>query len=84
MQSPDAFPDRHGVIRVAVHHAMTTDALAILKVGDDDIGFTLQPENKRHGLGLVRRLVEQVGGSISLDAGDGALWTVWFPAPPIG
>ena len=46
------------------------------------MGFTEADNSKRHGLGLMRRLIEQVGGSATLRSDHGAEWTLKFPVPP--
>ncbi len=79
-----AFAGSSGSIRVAARRATEPGAMATLTIRDDGIGFTAGVGNKRHGLGLVRRLAEQIGGSASLttDLGTtdrGTLWTVAFP-----
>jgi signal transduction histidine kinase len=53
--------------------------VAIMVINDDGTGFQGGAENKRHGLGLVRRLVEQVRGSASLDSSHGTVWTISIP-----
>jgi two-component sensor histidine kinase len=73
-----AFPDgRKGSISVSVRRE-NGDA-ATLTIGDDGTGFLPKAENKRHGLGLVRRLVEQVRGSATVDSGHGTVWTINIP-----
>jgi two-component sensor histidine kinase len=52
-----------------------------LTISDDGEGFKAQAESKRHGLGLVRRLVEQVRGTASLDSENGTVWTITIPVP---
>jgi two-component sensor histidine kinase len=52
---------------------------AIMTISDDGNGFPPQTESKRHGLGLVRRLVEQVRGSASVDSDSGTVWTIKIP-----
>jgi two-component sensor histidine kinase len=47
----------------------------LLSVSDDGIGF-LEAETKRHGLGLVRRLVAQVDGTLGLNSDHGTAWTI--------
>src|SRR6202035_635272 len=57
-----AFPDgKRGSIRVSVHRS--EGDVATMIISDDGAGFQAGIENKRHGLGLVQRLVEQVRGS---------------------
>jgi two-component sensor histidine kinase len=53
--------------------------VATLTISDDGAGFLAKAESKRHGLGLVRRLVEQVRGSAIVDSGHGTLWTIQIP-----
>ena len=69
-----AFPERSGVIHVALR--ATPDG-ASLSIGDNGVGF-VEVETKRRGVGLVRRLVDQVGGTLSLRSDDGTTWTVDF------
>jgi two-component sensor histidine kinase len=52
---------------------------AILTISDDGIGFVEPPLSKRHGLGLVRRLMEQVGGTIHVASDHGTKWTLAIP-----
>ena len=53
-----AFPDRDGAIAIAL--ARTGPGTAALTIRDDGIGFVAKPESVRHGVGLVRRLLERV------------------------
>jgi len=76
-----AFPDGKGVIKVSVHHA-TTAGRGILTISDNGPGFRPQVESKRHGLGLVRRLVEQIRGALTMSSDHGTVWIVNFPVPP--
>ena len=73
-----AFPDGGtGSIAVTVRHA--GGEFAIMTIRDDGAGFLPKPESKRHGLGLVRRLVEQVRGSAVVDSRRGTVWTIKIP-----
>ncbi|HXN66330.1 MAG TPA: histidine kinase dimerization/phosphoacceptor domain -containing protein [Bradyrhizobium sp.] len=73
-----AFPDgKRGSIRVSVHRA--EGDVATMIISDDGAGFQAGIENKRHGLGLVRRLVEQVRGSAIVDSRHGTVWTINIP-----
>ncbi len=38
-----------------------------------------RPEDKRHGLGLVRRLVEQIRGTVLVQSSHGTVWIIKFP-----
>jgi two-component sensor histidine kinase len=53
--------------------------MATMTILDDGPGFDAKVENKRHGLGLVRRLVEQVRGTLTLDSNHHTSWTIKFP-----
>ncbi|WP_419730883.1 histidine kinase dimerization/phosphoacceptor domain -containing protein [Lichenicola sp.] len=57
-------------------------AEAVLMVQDNGAGFVEQPGNKRHGVGLVRRLVQQVHGTAVMTAAGGTTWTIGFPSRP--
>ena len=74
-----AFPGGAGAIAVVVGRTAGDIDAATMTVRDDGIGFAAQAESKRHGLGLVRRLIEQVRGTVTLDTDHGALWTIGFP-----
>lgn len=70
-----AFPGREGTILLT----LTRDATgAVLTIGDDGVGFVEPPSSKRHGLGLVRRLMEQIGGTVSVVSDRGTTWTLAF------
>jgi two-component sensor histidine kinase len=71
-----AFPERAGAIRVALTRSATG---ALLTIGDDGIGFVEPSTSKRHGLGLVRRLMEQIGGAVRVVSDRGTKWTLAFP-----
>jgi two-component sensor histidine kinase len=73
-----AFPDGKGEISVSVRSA-AEDGMAIITVRDNGQGFRPTAASKRHGLGLVRRLAEQVGGTATVEAEQGTVWTVRFP-----
>ena len=74
-----AFPSGKGAILVSLRRAIGDDDMAIITVSDDGPGFSANAENKRHGIGLVRRLVEQVRGTPTLDSEHGTVWTIRFP-----
>ncbi|WP_370677027.1 histidine kinase dimerization/phosphoacceptor domain -containing protein [Pleomorphomonas sp. PLEO] len=79
-----AFPDGVGKIAVAVRGASDHSDMATMTVRDDGPGFTMRTESKRHGLGLVRRLAEQLGGTTEVENNHGTLWTIRFPVLPAG
>jgi two-component sensor histidine kinase len=74
-----AFPDGTGSISVTVQAPAGNDAMATMTVLDSGPGFDAKAENKRHGLGLVRRLAEQVRGTVTLDSHHCTFWTIRFP-----
>jgi two-component sensor histidine kinase/ActR/RegA family two-component response regulator len=77
-----AFPDGAGAITVSLVRGKP-DEEATLVFSDDGVGFTDSGNSKRHGLGLVRRLLEQVEGSVTLRTDHGTEWTLKFPVPVI-
>ena len=84
-----AFPDRNGHIAVSGGPAQRP-GWGELIVKDDGIGYQkTERENKRHGVGLVSRLLQQVSGSVAVDVNEGTAWTLAFPiaapraSPPI-
>jgi two-component sensor histidine kinase len=75
-----AFPSGKGSIIVSVQNAAFGDVDAVtMIISDDGKGFKAQTESKRHGLGLVRRLVEQVRGTATVESEDGTVWTMKIP-----
>jgi two-component sensor histidine kinase len=75
-----AFPGgKRGSIIVSVRRADGDADVATLTISDDGTGFLAKAENKRHGLGLVRRLVEQVRGSAVINSDRGTVWTIKIP-----
>jgi two-component sensor histidine kinase/CheY-like chemotaxis protein len=75
-----AFPAGRGTITVSMLHRPPSTEATIL-FSDDGVGFTENGESKRHGLGLVKRLMQQVNGSAVLRSGRGSEWTLRFPVP---
>jgi two-component sensor histidine kinase len=78
-----AFPAGNGTIAVSLR-ANTNDPenMASLSISDNGKGFRPEYGSKRHGLGLVRRLIEQVRGSVAVESNSGTTWVVRFPAAP--
>jgi len=56
---------------------------ATIRFADDGKGFVETGDSKRHGLGLVRRLMEQVRGSAEVTSDHGTKWTLTFPVPHV-
>jgi two-component sensor histidine kinase len=76
-----AFPSGAGSIIVSLQKAFGEIDIATMTISDDGEGFKAQTESKRHGLGLVRRLVEQIRGTATLDSENGTVWTINIPVP---
>jgi two-component sensor histidine kinase len=73
-----AFPDdREGTIVVTLASADVGNA--ILMIQDDGVSFDTTTATSRRGLGLVRQLVEQIGGTVCVRSEVGTLWTLMFP-----
>jgi two-component sensor histidine kinase len=64
---------------VSVRRADGNADIATMTISDDGTGFLAKAESKRHGLGLVRRLVEQVRGSAVVNSERGTVWTIKIP-----
>jgi two-component sensor histidine kinase len=77
-----AFPDGTGTISVSMLGG-EPGGEATITFADDGVGFTDAGDSKRHGLGLVKRLMQQVSGSAELRSDHGTVWTLKFPVPPI-
>ena len=74
-----AFPDRDGTITVTL--ARLGARQATITVGDDGVGFVVAADSVRHGLGLIRRLLERIGGTVDVRSSEGTLWTLAFAVP---
>jgi two-component sensor histidine kinase len=51
----------------------------IVTIRDDGVGFLPAAESKRRGIGLTRRLMEQIGGTLEVNGAPGTTWTLRFP-----
>jgi two-component sensor histidine kinase/DNA-binding response OmpR family regulator len=81
-----AFPHGTGSISVALSPSQSGDE-AMVVFGDDGVGFIEAGDSTRHGLQLVRRLMEQVGGTATVHSVHGTKWALTFPVPkdpPVG
>jgi two-component sensor histidine kinase len=71
--------DAGGEARVLVELS-AVEQRCLLRVTDSGAGWIPEQSHKRaSGLGLVRGLVAQLAGSMSLEPGSGAPWTISFP-----
>jgi two-component sensor histidine kinase/DNA-binding response OmpR family regulator len=78
-----AFPEGTGAITVSLRANIDDAAsMAGLTISDNGIGFVPDYGSKRHGLGLVRRLIEQVRGTMVIESNLGTTWVVRFPVTP--
>jgi two-component sensor histidine kinase len=50
-----------------------------VSVSDNGVGYATTGESKRHGLGLVRRLMDQVFGRVEVRVTSGTTWVLTFP-----
>jgi two-component sensor histidine kinase len=73
-----AFPDGVGNIIVAGGRT-NRPGWGQLTVSDDGVGYKTSSESKRHGVGLVYRLMKQVSGSVEVHIGRGTTWVLAFP-----
>jgi two-component sensor histidine kinase len=73
-----AFPDgKSGIIDVSLFASKIGGGTLTIK--DNGIGFDTTAENKRHGVGLVKQLMQQVNGSFDIQSNGGTSWTLSFP-----
>jgi two-component sensor histidine kinase len=77
-----AFLEGKGRISVAVKGPAPGTGFASITITDNGAGFTIDPESKRHGIGLVGRLIKQIDGTVELLSGDGTAWKLVFPVKP--
>jgi two-component sensor histidine kinase len=76
-----AFPNGEGAICLSVAPAQVGEAHTVtVTVGDNGVGFSSKVDSKRNGLGLVKRLAEQMGGTATHRSDNGTEWSVTVPA----
>jgi len=73
-----AFPEGVGNIALAGGPAARS-GWGELTVTDDGVGYKISADSKRHGVGLVHRLLEQVSGLLEVRVGPGTRWRLTFP-----
>ena len=73
-----AFPEGKGEIRIELHR-LKGGRGACLVVADNGSGFAESSGSARRGVGLVRRLAEQIAGTAKLHTRGGARWEIRFP-----
>ena len=74
-----AFPDGKGATIVSVRRSAKDPDVATMTISDNGTGFISRTESKRHGLGLVLRLMEQIRGTAAVVSDHGTVWTLSFP-----
>jgi two-component sensor histidine kinase/ActR/RegA family two-component response regulator len=75
-----AFPGSGGSINVSVKPRENSEGVVV--VADDGVGLVESTNTKSHGVGLVKRLMEQIGGSATFRSSQGTECTLRFPLPP--
>jgi two-component sensor histidine kinase len=78
-----AFLEGNGHISVIVKGPALESDSASITITDNGSGFTVDPESKRHGIGLVGRLIKQIDGTVALDSAHGTAWTLVFPVKSV-
>jgi two-component sensor histidine kinase len=73
-----AFSVAAGTITVALPRPDRGDE-AELTISDDGAGFEEDAGSTRYGLGLARRLAQQIGGTIERRSERGTIWAIRFP-----
>jgi two-component sensor histidine kinase len=73
-----AFAAGVGNIDVILQRSEETADQAILTVRDNGPGFVERPGSRRHGLGLLHRLMQKVNGTADLRVDQGTVWTFRF------
>lgn len=76
-----AFPGDGGSIDVSVKPSENGEGIVV--VADDGVGLVESTNTKSHGVGLVKRLMEQIEGSATFRSGQGTEWTLRFPLPKV-
>jgi len=74
-----AFPGGKGSISVIVRRPDLAENFASITITDNGTGFDPDPESKRHGIGLIGRLIKQIEGTVELVSSHGTAWTLIFP-----
>ena len=74
------FPDNTGTISVSLRRGSSgNDATIIL--ADDSADTAATDDGERHDADMVRRLMNEAGGSATLRSDHGVEWTLTFPVP---
>lgn len=71
-----AFPSTSGTVRVSLTHS---EGMGRLTISDNGVGFVPSSTSKRHGIGLIKRLIEQENGTADVECENGTVWNIAFP-----
>jgi two-component sensor histidine kinase len=77
-----AFPSGSGTIAITggpIGGPAGAPGWGEVNVSDNGVGYATTGESKRHGLGLVRRLMDQVFGRVEVRVTSGTTWVLTFP-----
>jgi len=77
-----AFPEGFGTITISLVGG-ETDNEGRINFIDDGVGFKATGDSKHRGIGLVNRLMKQIGGSAEVLSDRGTAWALRFPAPKL-
>jgi two-component sensor histidine kinase len=72
-----AFPNMNGTITLSLTRSDSGEA--ILAIQDNGVGFMTAGTTTRRGIGLVRKLIEQMSGTVHVHSDEGTHWTLAFP-----
>jgi two-component sensor histidine kinase len=72
-----AFPNMAGRITLSLTRSIS--GMGILSIQDNGVGFVTTGTTTRRGIGLVRKLIEQMGGTVHVHSDYGTHWTLAFP-----
>ncbi len=76
-----AFKSKAGTIKISL---VQEAGLNVLTITDDGVGFVLKEGSKRHGIGLIKRLMEQAKGTAEMTSDNGTTWRLTFPTTELG
>jgi two-component sensor histidine kinase len=74
-----AFPEETGGLISVVLHRPKPGGRARIVFADTGVGFSDPGGDKRRGIGLIRRLIEQIEGPAEVKSDRGTTWTLTFP-----
>jgi two-component sensor histidine kinase len=75
------FPDNTGTISVSLHRGASGDDATIILADDSINTAATDDDGQRHDSDMIRRLMEETGGSATRRSDHGVEWTLTFPVP---